>query len=217
MRWDTKAYRERLRRRLKRLTAVKTWQLAVLLLLSVLVSATFLRLNSLAMSELRRAVIVADEKGDSAAIHKAIDALGAHVTSHMNTSLGDGFYLTASYERAREAAVQAAADTANPDSALYQQASVQCQSASARAAHGGLYVPCVLAKVKELGSSSTLVSELQLPRSELYKVNFVSPLWSLDAAGISVAISALILLIIIGRITGVIILKILLKRRFRAI
>lgn len=217
MRWDTKATRERLRRRLKHLRAVKTWQLVVLLLLSVVVSATFLRLNSLAMSELRKAVVAADQKGDTAATTAAIDALGKYVTSHMNTSLGDGFYLTASYERAREAAVQAAADTTNPDSALYQKASVECQSASARAAYGGYYVPCVLAKVKELGNSSALTSELQLPRSELYKVNFVSPLWSPDAAGISVTISLLILLIIIGRITGVIVLKFLIKRRFKTI
>lgn len=212
MRWD----KEATRRQLKRLKAVKTWQLVVLLLLSLLVSATLLRLNSLTMSELRKAVVAADAKGNEAALQKSINALGAYVTSHMNTSLGDGFYLADSYERARAAAVQAAGDTANPDSALYQQASVQCQSASARAPYGG-YVACVLAKVKELGSTSNLVSELQLPRYELFKINFVSPLWSPDPAGISVAISALILLIIIGRITGVIILKLLLKRRFTSI
>lgn len=217
MRWDTKAYRKRVHERLKRLKAIKIWQLVILLLLSTLISATFFRLNSLAMSDLRKAVIAADQKGDTAAIKKTVEALGAYVTTHMNTSLGDGFYLTASYERAREAAVRAAADTTNPDSAAYQQASVECQSASARAAYGGYYVPCVLSKVQELGSSTSLVSELQLPRLELYKVNFVSPLWSPDPAGISVAISALILLIIIGRITGVILLKILLKRRFRTI
>ena len=217
MRWDTKAYKERLRRWLKRLKAVKTWQLVILRILSLLVSATMLRLNSLTMSELRKAVVAADASGDEVAIKKAVDALGAYVTNHMNTNLGDGFYLTDSYERAREAAVQAAGDTTNPDSALYQQASVQCQSAAARAPYGGRYVPCVLAKVKELGSDSSLVSELQLPRYELFKINFVSPLWSPDPAGISVAISALILLIIIGRITGVIVLKLLLKRRFTSI
>jgi len=217
MRWETKAYRERLRQRLKHLRAVKTWQLVVLLLLSVLVTATFFRLNSLAMSELRRAVIAADQKGDAAAITSTVNALGNYVTVHMNTSLGDGFYLTASYDRAREAAVNAAADTANPDSALYQKASVECQSSSARAPYGGYYVPCVLARVKALGSTSTLTSELQLPRYELYKVNFVSPLWSPDAAGIFTAISALILLMIIARITGVVVLKLLLKRRFTTI
>lgn len=217
MRWDGKSQKERFRRWLKRLKAIKIWQLVVLLLLSLLVSATLLRLNSLTMSELRKAVVAADNKGDVAALNTAIEQLGAYVTTHMNTSLGDGFYLTASYERAREAAVNAAADTTNPDSALYQQASVQCQSAAARAAFGGYYVPCVLAKVKELGSSDALVSELNLPRAELYKINFVSPVWSPDAAGFAVAISAFILLIIIIQITGVIVLKLLLKRRYKAI
>lgn len=212
-----KPYKERLHLRLKRLRMVKTWQLLVLLLLSLLVTATMFRLNSLQMSDLRRAVITADQKGDTVELTKAVDALGAYVTTHMNTSLGDGFYLTGSYERAREAAVQAAADTANPDSALYQKASVECQSASARAPYGGYYVPCVLARVKELGNTGALVQELQLPRYELYKINFVSPLWSPDAAGISSAISLLILLIIIARLTGVIVLKFLLKRRFDTI
>lgn len=212
-----KPYRERLHARLKHLRAIKIWQLLILLLLSLLVTATLFRLNSLAMSDLRRAVITADQKGNTAELSKAISSLGAYVTSHMNTSLGDGFYLTASYERAREAAVQAAADTTNPDSTLYQKASVECQSSSARAPYGGYYVPCVLARVKALGSSSGLAQELQLPRYELYKINFVSPLWSPDAAGISVAITALILLIIIARITGVVVLKFLLKRRFNSI
>lgn len=216
MRWDNKVYRERLRLRLKRLRAIRIWQFFVLLLLSLLVSAIFLRLNSLAMSELRREVIVVDQKGDNEALKIAIEALGTYVTTHMNTSLGEGFYLTGSYERAREAAVQAAVDTTNPDSVLYQQASVECQSASTRAPYGG-YVPCVLARVQELGDSTVLTAELQLPRAELYKVNFVSPLWSPDGAGISVAISLLILLIIIARITGVIVQKMLVKSRFRAI
>lgn len=216
MRWDTRALRERLRRRLKRLQVIKTWQLMVLLLLSTLLTATFFRLNSLTMAELRRDVVTADEQGDSTAIHTTISALGAYVTTHMNTSLGDGFYLTASYERARAAAVQAAADTANPDSSAYQQASVECQNASTRAPYGG-YVACVQARVKQLGSSSTLVSELQLPRYELYKVSFVSPVWSADWAGFATMISVFILLMIITRITGVIVLKLLLKQRFRNI
>lgn len=216
MRWDTKPYKERLHLRLKRLRAIKIWQLLVLFLLSLLVTATMFRLNSLEMSDLRRAVIAADQKGDSAEITKSVSALGAYVTTHMNTSLGDGFYLTASYDRAREAAVKSAADTTNPDSTLYQKASVECQNASVRAPYNG-YVPCVLARVKELGSPGTLVQELQLPRSELYKINFVSPLWSPDGAGIATAVSVLILVIIVARITGVIVLKFLLKRRFDTI
>ncbi len=215
MRWDTKRYRERLHHRLKQLRAVKTWQLVILLLISVLVSATLLRLNSLTMAELRRAVIAADEKGDEATIQKTVNALGVYVGAHMNTDLQGGFYLSASYERARQAAVQAASDTSDPSSKLYQQASVQCQTERLQVAGG--YVQCVLNKVSELGGPSTLQSELTLPRSEGYKVNFVSPLWSYDLAGLGVAISVIIVLVIVARITGVIILRALLKRRFQSI
>ena len=183
--------------------------------MSVLVSATLLRLNSLTMAELRRAVIAADEKGDTAAIQQTVNALGVYVGAHMNTDLQGGFYLSASYERARQAALQTVGDASDPNSKLYQQASVQCQTERLKVAGG--YVQCVLNKVSDLGGPSTLQSELKLPRSETYKVNFVSPLWSYDLAGVGVAISVLIILIILARITGVLVLRALLKRRFQNI
>lgn len=216
MRWEASGYKERLRHRLKQLKAVKTWQLLVLLLLSTLVSATLLRLNNLTMIDLRRDVVNADEKGDEAQLEQSVNNLARYVRSHMNTGLGDAFYLTAAYERARQVAVQAAGDTSNPDSALYQQASVQCQNSSERARAGG-YVPCVLNKVRELGNNEALVSELRLPNAELYSINFVSPLWSPDAAGWSVLLTGVIIVLIVARITGAIVLRLLLKRRFSAI
>lgn len=213
MRWDKAQYRERLRTRLKRLNAIKTWQLVIVLLLTSIVAATFLRLNNLGMMERRDAVIAADEKGDSTDIEQAVNELQRYVTRHMNTDLGGGFYLTKSYDRAREAAMKAAADTSNPNSTIYNKASKQCQSATEMAKYGG-YVACVLAKVEAVGGQSNPVSELKLPVSDAYKINFASPVWSFDLAGIFVLLSILIILIILGRITGVIILKLLLKRRY---
>lgn len=108
MRWDTKARRDQLRNRAKALKKVKVWQLAILLLISLLVAATMLRLNSLNMRDLRKDVITADEKGDAAEIEKAVNGLGKYVTTHMNTELGGGFYLASSYERAKQAVIKAA-------------------------------------------------------------------------------------------------------------
>lgn len=214
MRWDTKARRDQLRNRAKALKKVKVWQLAILLLISLLVAATMLRLNSLNMRDLRKDVITADEKGDAAEIEKAVNDLGKYVTTHMNTELGGGFYLASSYERAKQAVIKAAETSDNPQSALYQQASVQCQTERFRS---GGYVQCVLNKVKELGGPDNIVSEIKLPRSETYKINFVSPLWSPDAAGISIAISVLIIVLIVIRLTGAVILRLLLKQRFKSI
>lgn len=91
---------------------------------------------------------------------------------------------------------------------------MQCQTERFRS---GGYVQCVLNKVKELGGPDNIVSEIKLPRSETYKINFVSPLWSPDAAGISIAISVLIIVLIVIRLTGAVILRLLLKQRFKSI
>lgn len=213
MRWEPKKHYEKLRTRLRRLKAVKTWQLVVILLLMAIIAATLLRLNNLGMLERRNAVIAADEKGDSIELQSSISELRGYVTAHMNTSLGNGFYLSHSYERAREAATRAAGDTDNPNSAVYQQASVECQSGAERVRYGG-YVQCVIAKVSTVSGQENPVSALKLPRAESYKINFASPLWSFDLAGIAVAICLLIIVIIIVRFIEVIILKIMLKRRF---
>lgn len=216
MRWEPKKHYEKLRTRLRKLNAIKTWQLLVILLLTTIVAATLLRLNNLGMLERRNAVIAADEKGDSAELERSISELRRYVTSHMNTSLGNGFYLSHSYDRAREAATRAASDTSNPNSAVYQQASVECQAGSERVRYGG-YVQCVIAKVSLVPGQENPVSALKLPRAEAYKINFASPLWSFDLAGMAVAICMLIIVIIIVRFIEVVILKIMLKSRFSSI
>ena len=211
MRWDNQ-HKDKLRQRVKRLRAVKTWQLVVLVLLGSIVAASFLRLNNLAMVERRQAVIEADEKGDATEIKATLGELQRYVTTHMNTSLDGGFYLAKSYERAREAAMAQAQDTSSPNSDAYRQAGIACQTERFRVAGG--YVQCVINKVNALGGTANPVSELKLPPPELYKVNFASPTWSPDLAGFAVAFCVVILLVIIARFMGVVFLDLLLKRRF---
>lgn len=165
------------------------------------------------MMELRSAVLKADEAGDSAQVQQAVNRLGEYVTHHMHTNMGGGFMLQYSYDRAYQAAVAATADSTDANSQAYKQASLDCQTE--RYQYGG-YVRCVQSKVGDI-SSDTPASEVVVPRSELYWVNFASPFWSPDAAGFSVLITAILLLVIIGRITGVIVLHALLKRHFRNI
>ena len=56
--------KKQVRRSIHQLQAVKTWQLLVLLTMSILVSATFLRLNNIGMVERRDAVVSADKTGN---------------------------------------------------------------------------------------------------------------------------------------------------------
>lgn len=212
MRWGK--FRDYYRLAVKAVKSIKTWQLVVLLLFGTIASTLLLRVNNLNMMDLRKAVVDADQKGDQKILQDSVNELGRYVAGHMNTDLGE-FYLTGSYERARELAMQEAQGEADPNSHLYQQASVQCQTERFSVAGG--YVQCVLNKVSELGGPSALESELKLPRYEVYKLSFASPFWSPDLAGFAVALTALILLWIIARIIGVISLNLLLKKRFTSI
>ncbi len=215
MRWENDNNRGRLRRILRAIRAIKIWQLFVLLLLSGIITAIGFRLNNLGMMERVDAVTRADETGDPKALQERIEDLRRYVSTHMNTDLRGGIFLTHSYERVREAAMQSAQDPANPNSDAYRRASVECQTERFRVAGG--YVQCVMNKVGSLPGQSNLASELKLPRSELYKINIVSPVWSPDLAGFSVLVSLVIVVVIVARITGVIVLRALLKKRFSSI
>ncbi len=214
MRWESSKPVKYLKSSVKAIRSIKTWQLVVIFLFGLIISTLLVRVNNLNMMDLRKTVVEADHEGDEKALQASVNELGNYITRHMNTDLGD-FYLTGSYERAREAAMKEAEGESNPDSHLYQQASVQCQTERFNVAGG--YVQCVMNKVSELGGPSALQSELKLPRYEMYKLSFASPFWSPDLAGFAVALTALILIWILARIIGVIFLNLLLKKQFKSI
>lgn len=219
MRWDIGAYRERIRRRIKRLQKIKTWQLVIVLLLGSLVALTLLRLNNLGMIDRLTAVQQADTEGDPEKIKQAITELGQYVTRHMNTDIGDKLYLTHSYERDKEAAVAAAQSTTNPNSAEYQAASIECRARwqGNVASFRNDYVKCVIDRVAALSGQSTESLSATMPNAEVYRVAFASPLWSPDLAGVAVAFCAVIMGSILFRITGMIVLQVLLRRQFTSV
>lgn len=203
---------------LARIRRIKTWQLVFLLVILSLVSASLLRLNNLGMMERRDAVMAADAKNDRQAVKKALVDLQAYVSSHMNTSMGKGIYLEKQYERDREAALSAAADVSNPNAAVYQQASIECRSRW----QGNVdsfrndYVQCVTERLRTLGVASDPASALQLPKAENYHHNFLSPKWSADLAGFSVLLCLFVTSVIVIRVLTGIILRLLLKHRYKA-
>lgn len=215
MRWDIGKQRQILRERLRLLGVVKTWQLVVILLMTSIVAVIFLRLNSLNMVDLRHAVVQADENGDPQELRDSVAKLQNYIANHMNTSLGGGFYLAKSYERDKAAAEAAASSGVNPSSSEYQTASVECRSKwqGGVASFRNDYVKCVQDRIAALGAQPSPVAA-KLPDPDLYKVNFASPLWSPDPAGFSVLASLIIVVLIIMRATGVVVLRLLLKRRF---
>ncbi len=211
------------KRSLQRIVAwlkhMKTWQLLVMLMISVVLSASFLRLNNLEMIALRDAVLEADKQNDNALIQKRLADLQHFVSSHMNTSLGNGIYLQEKYNRDRESALSAAEDGTNPNAEVYKQASVECRARwqGGVASFRNDYVTCVQERVKSLGVTEDPNASVTLPKAEWYHYNFASALWSPDLAGISVALCVVLTSVIVLRLIGLIILRMLLKHRFKSV
>lgn len=198
---------------------VKTWQLVVVALLLVIISATFLRLNSLGMAEKRTAVVAADESGDKAAIKQSLLELQHFVSSHMNTSLNGGIYLSKTYERDRAAALEAASGATNPQATVYQQASVECRSRfqGGTASFRNDYVQCVIDRVSALSSSTDPMAGVVLPKVDNYHYDFSSPILSFDAAGLFVFLTGVFMLAIVVRIVTALVLSFVIKRRYQSL
>jgi hypothetical protein len=204
--------KQRVRRSIKQLQRIKTWQLIVLLILASFIAATFLRLNNIGMLERRNAVISADEAGDQAVTIQRLYDLQRYVSAHMNTDLGRGVYLESSHTRASQEWLNAQSGTSNPNGNIYQKAQEVC--APRFDSYSTAYLRCTtdeLAKYPalEVGDGSGK------PRQETFIHSFSSPVWSPDFAGWSVLVCLVILVLIIVRLISLGILTLMLRRQYR--
>lgn len=207
--------KRQLRFDLKRLQSIKTWQLVIVFIMASFVAATFLRLNNIGMVERRTAVINADKTGNEKNIQNRLYDLQRYVSSHMNADMGKGVYLESSYQRAVQTAYSKVSTTSNPNGNIYKKAQQVC---APRFTHWSLaYVQCTTEELSKYPAGTSLVDSIQLPRADMFLHNYVSPLWTPDFAGFSVLICVVIFIIILARFTSVIILRILLKKRYSVI
>jgi hypothetical protein len=210
--WDKAKHIRRDRKILKRLTSVKTWQILLILLFVMMVAAIFLRLNNLGMVERRQAVGAADQSGDEAQIRQTATELQNYVARHMNTSTGK-VTLQHSYDRA----VQQALDAAKPpdiNSEVYKTATETCK---ARIYSGGYtaYASCVSAAVGDQAAAN--FAEPVQPNPDAYYLSFAPPRISLDPAGLSILLCLLLIVVILARLVTVIILRVLLRYKYRSV
>ena len=212
------ADKRQVRRSIKQLQHVKTWQLLVLLVLGIFIAATFLRLNNIGMAQRRSAVLQADKDGAASTVLQGrLYDLQRYVASHMNANMGS-IYLENQYKRATQAAISGASDGDNPNGNVFKKAQEVCAPKYANLGHYSLaYQQCVLDQLNNYPSASELTSSLALPKADSYRYSFVSPLWSADFAGFSVLACLLILLTIIIRLISLFILRMILKSRNRGV
>jgi hypothetical protein len=192
---------------------VKTWQLIILLIMAAFLSATFLRLNNIGMIERRTAVITADDAGNAETTITRLYDLQRYVSAHMNTDMGKGLYLEASYKRDVQTAYNKASSDTNPNGNIYKKVQEVCAPRFTRWSLA--YVQCTSSELAKYPAATNLVSDVQLPKADAYLHVFISPLWSPDFAGWSVLVCIALILMILARITSVIILRIILHHHYK--
>ena len=209
------ADKRNVKKSIKQLQRVKTWQLIVLLILLLLISATFLRLNNIGMSERRSAVLSADKAGVIDDIQNRLYDLQRYSSEHMNAGSGV-FYLENQYRRDVQKIVEIAnRNDSNPDNNINVKADAICKSQYDQ--YSQAYVYCVrdeLAKYPPLPDSQ---QQLAFPNTELYRYETSSPLWSPDFAGLFVALVIFVIIVILIRLISLLILKMLLRRHYKSI
>lgn len=202
------------KRNIKQLERVKTWQLLILLLLVGFISATLLRLNNIGMIERRTAVLNADKAGNTDDIARRLYDLQRYVSSHMNTDMGRGIYLQEQYNKDRQQAMDQAAGGTAANVNIYKTITDAC-----RALYSAWtpYFQCVQDRLNASTPADDPVKKATLPQPETYRHVFVSPVWSPDFAGLSVVVWFGILLLIIARLISLAVLRALLKRHYRSV
>lgn len=205
----------RIQRGLKGLQRIQTWQLVVLFLISCVITATFLRLNNIGMTQRREAVITADQEGDSETIVSRLYDLQLYVSSHMNTDLGRGVFLEQSYTRDLQAWQETQYGAQNPNGNIYKKAQEVCAPQFSN--YSAAYLQCTTNELAKYPAIDTAASESSKPRQEAYIHSFSAPFWSPDFAGWSALVSGVILVLIIIRFIGSLMLRLLVRKHYRSI
>ncbi|MDB5176566.1 MAG: hypothetical protein JWN75_234 [Candidatus Saccharibacteria bacterium] len=206
------ADKRQVKRSIRQLQYVKSWQLVVLLILVGFVAATFLRLNNIGMVERRDAVLAADKDGDAMVIQTRLYDLQRYVSSHMNADMGS-IYLESQYKRDSQKIIDAASADGNPNGNIYKKAQDVC--APRFKGYSQAYLQCTLDYLAQYAPANNPTSAVTLPRADTYRHSFISPLWSPDFAGWTVLIALLIIVMIVARLIGLVALRTILKMRDR--
>ncbi len=180
--------------------AGKTWILVLLCAVMAVATILLLRRNYAQMVNLREAVYQADEQGRPVEeVETALQALRAHVTSHMNTNLRSGdlaikeapIQLSGLYNQAY-AAEKERVSRVNAD--LYTVAQAECEKQFPIGLSGSGRIPCIEQYVNQHGERIR-----DVPR-EAYMFDFISPRWSPDAAGLSLVFTIILIVLVASKI-----------------
>ena len=174
------------------------------------------------MTELRAAVMAADEANNDEEIAKALNELHGFVLKHIvfnaiedngeqAITFGTGpFYLENQYLRKANEAIAAAQkeiekNSSNPNGNIYKKVSAVCDAQGRKYGYSypdKRYLNCWVNELATypIEESMDAYGAATLPSTELFRYEFVSPLWYPCASGIVIAIALLIAVWIAARI-----------------
>ena len=167
------------------------------------------------MVERRTAVLAADDAGNTVKTEARLYDLQRYSASHMNADTGP-FYLEQQYHRDVKRVTDANTSQATTENDR-KQADKVCQARYP----GGWSLAYVYCFTEQLSNAvkarGGTYQQLALPKPDLYRHEFTSPLWSPDFAGFSLLVSGFITVVIVLRLLGLLLLRILLHRHYKQI
>ena len=207
---------------------IKTWQLLLILVPLLFLDATFLRVDHIRMTELRDAVLAADEAEDDEEISRTLEELKRFVFSNIvinvvddngiqKISFGTGpFYLEHQYVRAanvalKEAQAKLEAD-GNPNGNVYALASDICSPIAVQNGwtwDDSRFINCMLTEINKYPAADEIQDRIiaSLPSTELYRKNYASPVWAPTLSGFLILLTIIIIVVIFIRVVIWIILR----------
>lgn len=199
---------------IRKVKKVATWQLVLVLLLMLFLTATFLRLNNIGMMQRRDAVISADKAGDDEMLKNRLEELKRYSFSTMNANTGK-FFLEYQYERDSTAILkkaEAEANAANPNGNVYKKASDVCDPLAKQWGWGYSepYFNCITEELNKYSSDGLAQTTVELPNVSLYQLEYVSPIWTPSLAGFSALICLVLAVVIAVKLLILLVLKIIL-------
>ena len=204
----------------KRKFKIKTWWLLVLLVPLMFLDATLLRFDHIRMTELRDAVLEADEEENDEEIARTLAELKDFVFNNIVINIvedngtqkimfGTGpFYLEHSYLRSATKALEEAeakmASGDNPNGNVYGQAGEVCRAraiANGWSWNNANFINCMLTEIQKYPAADEIQDTIiaSLPSTELYRKNYASPIFVPTVTGIMLAVTILIVVVIFIR------------------
>lgn len=203
---------------------LRTWQYILILIPLLFLTATFLRIDHIRMTELKSAVLNADSEGDTEKISSSLEELKKFTFSHMVINIDDSngnydiyfgtgpFYLEQQYLRDANATIEKAEreGSTNPNGNIYAAATAICKPqaiANGWSWNSTGYLECMTSEIAKYPASDNF-SSAEIPSTELYRYNFASPIWTPSLSGFSIILCIILFIVIFARLLIWLILRI---------